>query len=356
MIDSIFVDNFKQFCSFRLENLNRVNVISGSNNTGKSTILEALFFFYDRGTADNIFKQLSFRGINSIKLDKYPLWTPLFNDFDITKTITIRVTDSGQTYEAKYTHEDNAQGDISSTQPKTEKFNNSIITKSSTISALKSAYKQGRVSQGESYLYAGNEDNFHLSYKNLFLVKKRVVYVGSYTRNYAIDDANKYGELVVAGDDQQILSLIQKLEPRVKSIVLATYNGEPSIYCDVGLKRRVPLSMMGEGIGKYFSIIVSLSYVDNSIICIDELENGLHYSLFPSILEAIEKIAIEKNNQVFITTHNHDLLKGLNIHLKDSKSESFEYIRIDRKGDKYLPKYYDSELISSAIDSEWEIR
>ncbi|EJG0778036.1 AAA family ATPase [Vibrio parahaemolyticus] len=356
MIDSIFVDNFKQFCSFKLENLNRVNVISGSNNTGKSTILESLFFFYDRGTADNIFKQLGFRGINSIKIDKNPLWSPLFNDFDIKKTITIRVTDSGQTYEAKYSHEDNFQGEISSSQPKNERANVPVITKSSSVSALKSAYKQGRVSQGESFLYAGNEDNFHLTYKNLLLPKKRVVYVGSYTRNYAVDDANKYGELVVAGEDVLLLSLIQKLEPRVKSIVLATYNGEPSIYCDVGLKRRIPLSMMGEGIGKYFSIIVSLSYVDNSIICIDELENGIHYSLFPSILDAIEKIAIEKNNQVFITTHNHDLLKGLNMHLKNSNSKSFEYIRIDRKGEKYLPKYYDSELISSAIDSDWEIR
>ena len=43
MFNDAFIENFKGFDRLKLENFSRITVIGGKNNTGKSSILEALF-------------------------------------------------------------------------------------------------------------------------------------------------------------------------------------------------------------------------------------------------------------------------------------------------------------------------
>jgi AAA15 family ATPase/GTPase len=48
MLKSLEIKNFRCFESFRLEQLGQVNLLVGSNNSGKTSILEALQIFYSR--------------------------------------------------------------------------------------------------------------------------------------------------------------------------------------------------------------------------------------------------------------------------------------------------------------------
>lgn len=359
MIDSIFIDNYKQFKGFKLDNLKRVNIIAGSNNVGKSTILEALFLFYDRTSPDFIVKQHALRGdpIDS-EIAAGQLWQPLFNDFDLSKTITLRCTDSGTVHEAKFNHLKDAANEITQVQQSVSKANSSVTSTLGTgqLSALKGSFKQGKISAGESYLYASTIDTFTMTVRSLKSPNKRLVYVNSAPKTHAREDAKKFGELVVRGEDQELVELAKIIEPRIRKLSLGTQNGVSMIYCDVGLSRLVPLSMMGEGLGKFLSIMIAIETFENSIVCIDELENGIHYSIFKELFRAIDNIAKRKRNQLFITTHDNDLLKGLDAYITESASESFEFIRIDSREGKYTPKYYDGELLNAAIESNWEIR
>ena len=47
MITSLIIKNFKQFKDFEINDLSLVNLISGKNNVGKSSLLEALFLLID---------------------------------------------------------------------------------------------------------------------------------------------------------------------------------------------------------------------------------------------------------------------------------------------------------------------
>ena len=359
MIDSIFIDNYKQFTSFKLENLKQVNIIAGTNNVGKSSILEALFMFYDRASPDFVIKQHLLRSSPiGIEFGEGQLWQPLFNNFDLSKTITVRVTDSGNVHEAKYSHLKDAANEITQVQQSTNKAGNATTStlRTGELSALKGNFKQGKVSAGECYLYPSSIDSFSMTAKSLKSPNKRLVFVNSAPKTHAEEDAKKFGELVVKGTDQDVVKLAKIIEPRITRLTLGSQNGVQRIYCDVGLSRLVPLNMMGEGLGKFLSVIIAIESFENCIICIDELENGIHYSIFKDMFRAIDDIARRKKNQLFITTHDYDLLNGLDAYITESNSQSFEFIRIDNKEGKFIPKYYDGELLKAAIESGWEIR
>ena len=91
-------------------------------------------------------------------------------------------------------------------------------------------------------------------------------------------------------------------------------------------------------------------------MCIDEIENGIHYSLFPQLWNLLDSLTKTYNVQLFITTHSHDVLKGLFIANKEKQLTEVSYYRVDKNTSSTKIKHYDYELLYSAIDSEWEIR
>ncbi|WP_019351053.1 AAA family ATPase [Vibrio splendidus] len=358
MINSVFLDNYKHFESFKVDKLRRINVISGANNTGKSSLLEAIFFFYDRAAPDCFFKQLGFRGANFFTTSSSKpgsLWQSIFNNFDLSKKIIIRIEDSGFLEEAVYRHLEKSNNELAAIHQRANDSASTVATSSNSISSFHGKFRQGHVNMGDAYIYM-NGDQVSLTANKLTQVRKAVVQVNSAPKSHAPDDADKLGQLIIDGQQDKIVKLLQVLEPRLTALSIVSANGEPTIYCNIGLSRLMPMYQMGEGLGKLLSILVSIASIQKGIICIDELENGIHYSLFSRVWKMIDELAAEQGNQIFVTTHNHDLLKGLSSYVKESNAESISYIRLDRVKNKLVPRTYDSEMLTTALDHDWEIR
>src|SRR2546421_215551 len=101
MIYSFHIKNYRGFKDFTIEPLERVNLITGSNNVGKTSLLEALYLnlapgsaFYSNLTSD---KQESstrhnlFRGFKDLpfNLDNVSRWGWLFYGKDLNNDIEL---------------------------------------------------------------------------------------------------------------------------------------------------------------------------------------------------------------------------------------------------------------------------
>ena len=131
------------------------------------------------------------------------------------------------------------------------------------------------------------------------------------------------------------------------------------IYFDIGIKKLVPYQLMGDGIIRLLSIIVSISQTENGILLIDEIENGFHYSVLNKLWQSVYETAIQYNVQIFITTHSFECAKAFgNIEYDNKLTEDNSRIfRIENNNNNEFKSIkFDTEDIGSSFESKWEIR
>ncbi len=56
MIENIKLENFRGFKEIELTDLRRISLISGKNNSGKSSVLEGVFLFLDHLAPESFVK------------------------------------------------------------------------------------------------------------------------------------------------------------------------------------------------------------------------------------------------------------------------------------------------------------
>ncbi|KAB7890281.1 AAA family ATPase, partial [Klebsiella pneumoniae] len=107
------------------------------------------------------------------------------------------------------------------------------------------------------------------------------------------------------------------------------------------------------------NFVVSYS-TKNGIILIDEIENGIHYSLMPSILKTLVSQSHRNNNQIFVTTHSSDVVNSIaKLFSSGSVSESdisFTRIGYSEKKKKSLVNSFTLSEVQISSEGKWEIR
>lgn len=106
---------------------------------------------------------------------------------------------------------------------------------------------------------------------------------------------------------------LKEVFPFVKTIDLITYpdrTGIPFVFSE-DKNDPLPIYAFGDGLQRYFYILGSMILNQNGIMCIDEVDVGLHYSSQIDFCHSLLKYAYKYNVQVFLTTHNLEFLDNL---------------------------------------------
>ena len=99
---------------------------------------------------------------------------------------------------------------------------------------------------------------------------------------------------------------------------------------------KIPATSLSDGTISIIAITTAVTtYPENSIIVIDEFDNGIHHSKAIKFLEKIQKIAKKKNITLVLTTHNTTLLnslqgrdyKGINIIYREKDTSNSSILR-----------------------------
>ena len=79
---------------------------------------------------------------------------------------------------------------------------------------------------------------------------------------------------------------------------------------------------------------------ENSLVLIDEFENGLHYSVQHQLWKVINDLSTKLNVQVFATTHSMDTLRSLSELINDYPIEEMQ----DKVACYYLQRTQTNEI------------
>ena len=106
------------------------------------------------------------------------------------------------------------------------------------------------------------------------------------------------------------------------------------------------------------SILLAISHAKGGAILVDEIENGLHYSVQTDVWKAIASTARTFNTQVFATTHSSEMIDAAHKAFMDETEYDFRYHRLDRsqKTGEIKVVTYDQETLDAAIEMNMERR
>ena len=156
---------------------------------------------------------------------------------------------------------------------------------------------------------------------------------------------------------KEALELI--LDYEIYGIAVIGRNERPRVMVKLSKQEpRVPLKSLGDGVTRFFGIAAALLKSRNGLLLIDEVENGIHYSVHEKLWTMILKAAYKYNIQVVATTHSWDTITGFARAMQNQKIENsnFTLVRIEGQGENAQAVEYSEEEIKTASQHNIEVR
>ena len=370
MYKSFEIHNFKCFRELKIDKLARINLIAGVNNVGKTALLEAIFLHSGAPNLELALKLNSFRGIGISNLsDENPLIS-LFKDY-VSSTIELSGEDTLTGYNSVRINSLISlmvQDQLQLRETIQGSLSGKVVIKHDTIRQEKPLSSSPQVNRGlqlehkkgeESTIYRMTIDNNKNIHFDPFPPSPPFVtfFYGSRVIIDPQQQAELYGSLQISGKEDDVLKVLKIIEPRLKRIVSIATAGISMLYGDVGLANLIPLYLMGDGMLHLANFVLQIANAQNGIVLIDEIENGLHYSVMTNVWKAIASAAKEYNVQIFATTHSWECIRYAYEAFASSKKDDFLLHRLDRQdNDEITVVTYDLKALGESLEFGLEVR
>ncbi|WOV85026.1 ATP-binding protein [Sporosarcina jeotgali] len=123
-------------------------------------------------------------------------------------------------------------------------------------------------------------------------------------------------ELIKSGDRPKFIEALQQFDPQISGIELlmdttSRRKSAPVPYIQHETLGLVPVSIFGDGLRKALLIASRIVRSENSVLLIDELETGIHTKLLPTFFKWVIQMCKDYNVQIIATTHSLEALDGM---------------------------------------------
>lgn len=120
---------------------------------------------------------------------------------------------------------------------------------------------------------------------------------------------NRYSNLVRAGQKQDLNDAMKLILGDFDEVEILT-NDVGTSYISVSFENemQLPLRSLGGGSVKLFSLCVDFFTARNGLILLDEMENGIHYSILENLWNYARTWSKKWNVQLYATTHSSELI------------------------------------------------
>lgn len=317
---------YKHFKNFKMNGFKRVNIIAGFNNSGKTTLLEAIYFLTIQNDMSSFLDLIRLR--NKFKDELNPIWlNQILNHKVSLKSVYNGVENSIEIQNGETNEE---------------------IDKVNYISTIDI---HSKVNQ------AKNSSKIHLySSKNPILHFKNIKYLcfsmfkSPYLHNHN-DLLNSYADAVAKDMDKIVIEFIQKIDSAIQDIRLIEKNGIKRFVVRSNKYEGVrDITSFGEGLQRIFEISLAFASCQNGVLLIDELETAIHKSLLIEFTNFIQELAEKFNVQVFATSHSKECIDAFVKNNYEDNSELMAYF-IENLNGEFKYKYIDGDRLHNLVES-----
>ena len=369
MLDSLDILNYRCFREFRLNKLARVNLLLGKNNSGKTAILEAIMLLATRGDPGMLFQISQRRQDELVHLQAVP-GVPLIDFGQFVHGRLTTISENGFCISPQL----GMRGIRFAIEPLGNQTQRETLPTDLRLPPPDSILRIGPVSDtgfdGETFVWPIGKSGAILFPPNRFPehpqsrwgASQHVMYLGP-----GLPTSQELGSMwsflqKTRGLEQRVYEIVRLMAPDIEDIVFPPAGSEAvfrgAILVGVaGEQNRIPLGNFGDGVRHLLQLAIAIcSVAQGGILLLDEIENGLHYSLMPQLWKAIIHAASERDIQIFAATHSNDCVDAL-AHIAGESSDISSQVAAHQI-DNHLSAgiSFSGDEIRIAVEHEIEVR
>lgn len=395
MLKSLFVRNFRGLECFDVPKLGRVNLIVGKNNSGKSSVLEALRIYADNANLNTLNdiasshneKRLGRRTPDESEISELPFQS-FFSGwrFPPNDDVAIQIGEAeGKKDALRIEH-------VFIEEIQEEVYSNEIeetVTRTRRIQIQKPEIEPkegGRIFQvlkvnkneRDRFIWLDRSEAMApwINPSKGKAIPCRMVPTGLVSQDDLAriwDRSGLTDEAVLTIETLKIISKdiegLQFVENSDERLSPSSRVGERAfkdnkriaIVKVAGAPGPVPISSFGDGVVRVLQVILSMFQAKGGVLLIDEFENGLHYSVQEKIWSVIFDQAKLMDVQVFATTHSWDCIDSFTKVAGKHDGDDAVLFRVGRSElksnyGKAIATVFDGEQLKNITQADLEVR
>ena len=330
-----------------LPKLSRVNLITGANGVGKTALIEAIWLFMGR---------------------YHPrlLWSGTVQRLTNPTAIVNPVSElSGDSIELQGTdNEREGQWKVIFDHEPVEQF----VPEPHRLGEDIEAPFAGRLQiwiDGEEI--DAKSDSIYRTPKGTVLYKRPTPPSGK--QSYAIiegtrrqletskDDLKIYSDMVREGRKDDLANAVSFILPNIKDVQILMDENRESYFSAItnnGAQR--PLEDLGGGVVRLLKLYLDFFGARNSLVLIDEVENGLHYSVLRDLWARIRTWTHEWNVQFIATTHSAECIDAAMEAFADEPNDLSIHNLFENESGNIKAATFTGEALEGARNLHLEVR
>ncbi len=353
LLDSLEIRNFRAFEFLSVDKFSRVNLLTGKNNSGKTTLLEAIWLYSQGGTPSSLLTLLQVR-------DQFPLLVGENNHGNGTS----QRNDIVEVLNLKYLFHN--CDDVMKETPVL-----SIAPRDRPEKQLEVGIKWSDESEGKILNLAISMHNhkiieMHLAellesskliVQTFHAVKSSFVTWPHVDHNYL---SKLWDQIYLSDLEAHLLTGLKMIVPNAQQV---GFRGDAGI--SVGripiikiesFTKPIPMRTLGEGVYRLFYIILTLINAKDGIVMIDEVDAGLHYSAMKGLWKLIFELAEVLNIQVFAVTHNWECIEAFTRYSESDGKSSGTLVRLSNPKGETRAVTFSGEELTTIDEQNIEVR
>jgi len=380
MLNSLNIKKFRSLEDFQVTKLGRVNLIVGKNNSGKSSVLEALRIyagnanqallekiaqshdekhFLDQNLSEGLDASLPYEELftgREFPIDECPISIGELESDNALKIYHAYTVEKDYVVTDEQGNKETIKRPVSMTQVDLKKFSQLV---------------------GEGLLIKKKDNAATIDFNKISAEFKRFITLPDSlscsfipTQLIAMNElANDWDSIALTEAEETVKEAMKIILPEFENLIFVNDSsyGESKAVRRIAkvkiksLPRPVPLNSLGDGMLRILQLVLKLFSAKGGFLLIDEFENGLHYSVQEKVWSLLFELSEKLDIQIFATTHSWDCIESfakVAMAKKDIDSVLFRVGKSVRTSDKgrVISTVFDQEQLYSITKSDVEVR
>lgn len=350
MITSIEIESFRCFKKLRVDGLARVNLIVGANNSGKTVLLEAIEEVLSNERSFALFRSSRERGESRVRQEEGR--GQLNPELDLRHWFHGHRLAPGVMFSLRATG-NRALSVLRTIQavPPDAPSPSFVPDGLQLVTERSGAHSRSLPLSEDGWLPVASPAP---DLAGLRLLPP----VGFVTtaRPDPRELARLWTRVVLTPGEAHTVEALRLVEPAIDRIAISESDRAIAQVLLRGADEPVPLGTLGEGVSRILTLALHLVLTQGGYLLLDEIENGLHWSVMPKVWRFLVETALARDVQVFATTHSKDWLEGLaDLHRADP--ELAAHVAVHRlEAGRETSVRFDASRIAEYVEMELEAR